>query len=162
MDIGAEQARMLAGYNRWANERVLAQALDLPDDEFERKAGASFDSIGGNLRHMLSAQNVWHARWTGTPAPRVDARTPDGLRAAFARSDDAIESFAATLDDGAWRGPIHYTDSHGAAHDVPLSVLFSHVVNHGTHHRAEVGMLLLALGRSPGDLDLVYYTLGKR
>ena len=34
-----------------------------------------------------------------------------------------------------------------------LDQLITHVVNHGTHHRAETGMLLDRIGRSPGDMD---------
>jgi uncharacterized damage-inducible protein DinB len=40
---------------------------------------------------------------------------------------------------------------------MPLDQTIVHVVNHGTAHRAETGLLLERLGRSPGDLDYVLF-----
>jgi uncharacterized damage-inducible protein DinB len=34
-----------------------------------------------------------------------------------------------------------------------------HLVNHGTHHRAETALLLTALGKPPRQLDYVFYEL---
>jgi uncharacterized damage-inducible protein DinB len=41
-------------------------------------------------------------------------------------------------------------------YEMGLAQLTTHVVNHGTHHRAETEMLLERIGRSP-DMDYVYY-----
>ena len=56
---------------------------------------------------------------------------------------------------------MHYKNTKGMPFQAPLGQLITHVVNHGTHHRAETGMLLERLGRSPGDMDYVYYFLAR-
>ena len=41
--------------------------------------------------------------------------------------------------------------------DIPMWQLLAHVINHGTQHRSEAAALLTAEGRSPGDLDMVFF-----
>lgn len=148
---------MLVAYNRWANEAVLAAAAALSPERLAKSAGASFDSIHGTLAHILSAQTIWLARWTKRTPPRFTTEPLEALRAAFAASHDGLEAFAASMSATDWARPIPYTDTSGAPWTVPLGTLITHVVNHGTFHRGEAGLLLAAEGCSPGDLDFVYW-----
>ena len=54
---------------------------------------------------------------------------------------------------------MRYTDLRGNAREIALAQAITHLVNHGTAHRAETGRLLERLGRSPGDIDDTVYCL---
>ena len=158
----ADHARLLMDYNAYANGRVLEQALGLDDAALKRDGGASKGSILGNLQHVVSAQDVWLRRWQGEPVRLFESPARRQIAAAFAASDEALRKFAAALHDDDWQRIIHYNDRAGASHSTALGVLITHVINHGTLHRGEAGMLLGGHGRSPGDLDFVLYVLGRQ
>ena len=40
---------------------------------------------------------------------------------------------------------------------VPMWQMLAHVVNHGTQHRSEAAVILTDAGRSPGDLDMIFF-----
>jgi len=62
----------------------------------------------------------------------------------------------ALSDRGADR-VVRFTDMRGTPREIQLAQAITHVVNHGTAHRAETGLLLERAGRSPGDLDYSYF-----
>ena len=155
----ADHARLLVAYNTWANQRLLQHALSLDDEALHREGGASKGSILGNLQHVVSAQDVWLRRWRGQPWRQYEPPGRDGIAAAFSASDRDLQAFAGDLTDEGWDRVIKYKNTSGVPYEVQLGVLITHVVNHGTLHRGEAGMLLAAHGRSPGDLDFVYFVL---
>ena len=61
-----DQNQALYEYNEWANGHVLNAVSGLSDEELGRKLGASYGSVQGNLWHMVWAQVLWLARWTGS------------------------------------------------------------------------------------------------
>jgi uncharacterized damage-inducible protein DinB len=65
MGVLADHLRRLLAYNQWANERVLASAQGADAEALSREFGGSYGSVENTLRHILAAQNLWHARWTG-------------------------------------------------------------------------------------------------
>ena len=158
-----EQIRALYAYNEWANGHLLEASAGLSDEELGRTLGASFGSVQGNLSHMVWAQVVWLARWTGLEMPEVP---PPGLgdvlgpiREAYQASHEGLRRYVSSLADGDLSGVVSYVDTKGDAQERPLWQVMLHMVSHGTHHRAETALLLTSLGKAPRQLDYIFFEL---
>lgn len=57
--------RMLARYNRIANERIYETCAQLDVAEYRRERPGSFGSIHGLLNHILLGDQVWMSRFRG-------------------------------------------------------------------------------------------------
>ena len=158
-----DQIRALYEYNEWANGHVLNAASGLTDEELGRKLGASFGSVQGNLWHMVWAQGVWLARWTGSETSEMQRPGPGEvlgpIREAYQASHDGLRGFVSSLADGDLSGVVSYVDTKGNGQERPLWQVMLHMVNHGTHHRAETALLLTSLGKAPRQLDYIFFEL---
>jgi uncharacterized damage-inducible protein DinB len=152
----SKQLRRLVAYNEWADDRLLTALDGLAPEELARPREAYFGSIAANLGHTLTAQRIWLARWLGQ-TPRYGEPITVPWREAFAETHAVFRRFVADLSDTAADRLLRYTTSRGEARAIVLADAITHVVNHGTAHRAETGLLLERLGRSPGDLDYSVY-----
>jgi len=155
----AAQLRRLVAYNQWANEKILAAIAGMTADELARPVDAYFGSLEKNLQHVLMATRVWLARWKGAPPPGLADRVTTPWPDAYAAVHAEFRAFVQPLTDADADRIVHYKNTRGEPFEMALGQLVTHVVNHGTHHRAETGMLLERAGRSPGDMDYVYYLL---
>jgi uncharacterized damage-inducible protein DinB len=156
-----ELIRAMYDYNEWANNHVLQTAAQVSEDDFVRPQGASFDSVEGNLAHIVGAQIVWLARWAaGNNPPLGQVQNIKGMgaiRQAFDRSHDELRAYLRGLTEETLDAPMTFTDSRGTQHRrVPWQLLM-HVANHGTHHRAETAMALTAMGHPPRQLDYSFF-----
>jgi uncharacterized damage-inducible protein DinB len=155
--------RRLYAYNESANERILRAAEGLPAEDLQSDWGAG-GGIQRTMAHVAGAQIVWLQRWTsGSNSVSVAelSKTVDmaGVEALFRRSHDELREYVAALTEEDVERVLTYRDSRGNEYSVPLWVLMTHVVNHGTQHRSEAAMMLTNLGRSPGELDYVFWEL---
>jgi len=151
--------RYLFAFDRWATARILEAAeRDGGVDAGTWSATNAIDErgLGGILVHHLGATQRWRtglAETGETPRPeREPLPSVAGLRAAWEAEWSALEGWLDTLDD-AW---LARTDE-----GVAFWQMLAHVVNHGTQHRSEVAALLTAIGRSPGDLDMIDFAEGQ-
>ena len=150
------QLRRLVAYNQWADERILTALDGVPAEELSpaargvlrrpsRRTSAtrSWRSATGSRGGGARRRRTRPSRSPGARPTRRRTR-PSGVRRRALRRRrrsgcSATRIFAGTPARSCW----------------PYSIM--HVVNHGTGHRAETGLLLERLGRSPGDLDYIYY-----
>ena len=152
----AVRLRRLIAYDAWADDRILDALEGLDEAELARPREAYFGSLAQGLRHLVIVQMRWLARWDGSPLPGANHPLPP-WREAFAASHGALRRYVAGFEDDDFDRIVTYTVQSGATRRQPLADLVTHLVNHGTQHRAELGLLLERIGRSPGDLDYVVF-----
>jgi uncharacterized damage-inducible protein DinB len=156
----------MAAYNRWANARLHAAALGIPEEAYRRDVGAFFGSLSGTLNHLLVADRMWMRRFTGegTHPDRLDAIIHDNrkeLVAARADEDDRIVAYVGSLDAEALEATLSYRTSKGVAHEQPLKDPLVHFFNHQTHHRGQAHTILsIVTGAEPPPLDLLVMQRG--
>lgn len=158
-----DQIRAAYRYNKWANDKILAAAAQVGDEDLTRERVSSRGSIAKDLAHIVQTQQGWFAGLIGEPPVEWEAPQTDvvaTLRHHFDASNERYREYTERLRDEdltavlkrEWRGEVYEL--------IPWQVLF-HVANHGTQHRAEVGIALLELDASPGDLDAVFFFEGE-
>jgi uncharacterized damage-inducible protein DinB len=153
----AAQFRRLIAYNQWADERILAALAGLSAEELHQPREAYFGSLADNLWHTVWAQELWLARWKGGTGPPLERPAASDWPALFAAAHAGLRDYVAARAPDDFDRVVHYRNTKGQPFALPLGQLVTHLVNHGTQHRAETGLLLERLGRSPGNLDYLIF-----
>jgi uncharacterized damage-inducible protein DinB len=154
--VRLDDIRYLFGYDRWGTRKILALLDGVPDEIWGATGVVGDRGLGAILVHQLGAHQRWRLGLGGDDEAASVARperqplpSPPALVGAWAVEWEALDAWLDTLDD-AW---LERQDR-----DIPFWQMLAHVVNHGTQHRAEAASLLTAAGRSPGDLDMIFYS----
>lgn len=158
----AAQARLMASYNRWMNERLYEICSQLPDMERKQDRNVFFGSIHGTLNHLLLGDKIWLGRFEGKPfaVAGLDQELYadfDELHKERISTDARIENWAAGLTDDVIAGELRYTS---VVNPIPRTydmwVTVTHFFNHQTHHRGQLTALLSQCGRDYGVTDLIW------
>lgn len=156
------QALALAGYNQWANQRLLRKVARLRWDELLAPAPLSHSSLLGSLVHLLDAQWYWRTGAQTGSLPLQTLTTADftdfpTLKTRWQHEDEQLIEYIGSLTPTDLSGTVTYRWPQARPRTRPLWQIILHIVNHGTHHRSEIGRYLASLGHSPGDLDFMRY-----
>jgi uncharacterized damage-inducible protein DinB len=163
--LSLEWLATLARYNHWMNDKLYGLAATLSDEARKRDCGAFFKSIHGTFNHLLLADRVWLARFTGVTVPDEfigpGIRSLDqelyadfeDLRRERALTDDALSAWISGLTAERLAAPLVYS-RRGQRQESPLWWAVAHVFNHQTHHRGQITTLLMQQGSDPGVTDL--------
>ena len=118
----------------------------------------------GNLAHIVGGQIVWLSRWTTGANPESleqleSIRGLEAIRQSFAESHARLREHLASLGEDDLDRVLHYTDSRGNRNQRVMWQLLVHLANHGTHHRAETAMAMVAMGKPMRELDYHFFEL---
>ena len=158
--------QQFAAYNRWANARLFAAALDLSDQAYRLHIGVFFGSLHGTLNHLLLTDRLWLKRLTGEGdhPNRLDAILCDDraeLTRARIAEDNRLVAVVAKYDQLSLTGLHSYRTTSGMPQSQMLADILLHLFNHQTHHRGQAHACLSILtGSEPPSLDLLAFQRG--
>lgn len=159
----AESFITLFKYNAWANERVFQAAAALPKETIHQHTGEVGETLLRAMIHILDVAWSWRVGCETRTLPNrsLSEETLPDIPALieFNRKEMGyMLSYLHTLKDEDFTGTILYRyDIHSEAHTGKLWHILIHIINHGTHHRAEICQRMVSLGAQPVQIDFNEY-----
>ncbi|MES2107830.1 MAG: DinB family protein [Bacteroidota bacterium] len=130
----------LFNYDRFANESILEVLINSSRPEKAIKL----------MAHTLAAQQVWFNRCKGlvpySGALWQDDGNIDGFAATIRKNNEDWITYLEMLTDGDFEKIISYNNMKGDPFESRLNDILIHIINHGTHHRAQIGQHLKFTG----------------
>jgi uncharacterized damage-inducible protein DinB len=131
----------LFNYDCYANELILKTIIDTSSPEKPMQL----------MAHLLAAQQVWLNRCLGLPTTTIQLWPALGAK----HEDFAIQlnschhawiKYLNGLNNDDFEEALGYKNTRGDSFEDQLQYIFAHFINHGTHHRAQIGQLLKLAG----------------
>jgi len=156
-----DDIKLLYQCNDWANNRILAAAENLTQDQLRTPNELGWGSLRGALVHILDAEFGWRKFLNNEAGSRDLLRDEDfqdvaALRQRWELENQALWTFLNALTDEDLYRPV-ISQRGDTEYRWVLWQCLTHVVNHGTQHRAECAALLTGFGQSPGDVDFTLF-----
>jgi uncharacterized damage-inducible protein DinB len=140
----------LFNYDAHANRQMNGLIAQFGDMEKPR----------GWMAHLLAAQQIWLLRCKNLPAPGgplwPDNSTEEMAGMITTNSTDWL-SYLETLQPEDFDRIITYKTLKGDGFENTLSDILAHVINHGTHHRAQIGQHLKQAEATLPATDYILY-----
>ena len=147
---------MLSQHNAWANDRVLAAALEAPTLEADPASRAPNDTVISRLQHFAGTEEAFVHALSGTPKRPDPPSELSDLRLFLAKQDAALSALCEELDQNGLSESRHIP---WFRRDVPVQDCLAQVFNHSAQHRSEIALDMARAGADTGSLDYIVWRL---
>lgn len=137
-------------YNDWANESLFAVIRADPD--FPERGKSIFS-------HLLLSQKAWFERMQGaSPSqPFWQDLSLEQMEELITTTGHDWREYVAVVPQHQFRSLVSYTNSKGESFANTALDIMAHLLNHSSHHRAQIVQLIRQSGHQPPMLDYIVY-----
>lgn len=143
-------------YDLWANDRIISAVADLPEGETREEC----------LRltsHLLRATTRWLERVIDEGSTTLDK--VDSVESLRTRAEANAKAWVALFEERTaadFAKDVTYQNQAGETFYTELRVIVAHVLNHATHHRAQVVRHIRLAGIQPPESGLITFDRERR
>ncbi len=145
-------------YTEWGNQRSLDVLMKLqPGSSGPIAKGVSI------IGHAILSQMCWFDRvmqrpmrrnfWEEVPLDELQMLNRASIQEWLGLLEEKSESYLAT--------GIPYVNSRGESYTSTVEETLTHVINHSTHHRGQVNLLIRQAGSEPPLTDFIIFARGR-
>jgi uncharacterized damage-inducible protein DinB len=161
MPTHVDELQRMFGYHYWATHKLLSVVDTLTLDEYAREVAGSYGSVRNTLVHTLSAEWGWLER-CGGPARGEKLSpekypTPASLITEWAKVEVMVQEFLGRTSEADLNAVAEFSIGDRKFRQ-ERGQLLRHAFVHAMHHRGQVSLLIRALGKTPGNFDLLFYS----
>lgn len=140
----------LFSYDRWANQEIFSLI---------KKREPENARIYVLFSHIISAERIWLDRCMNKQdtVERFMDRSIDEMTHALSSVENDWLAFLPLKSADDFDAIIHYSNSSGKSFSDACDTILTHVINHGTYHRAQIVQLVKAEGFEVPNTDYIFY-----
>lgn len=138
----------LFDYNFYCNKQLIEAFTEM--EEVPEKTVSLFD-------HLLNAHHIWNARINGAEPVYGVWQKHSPAEWTEIHYENQRNTFEIITNAEDFEERIDYQNSEGRLFTNTMQDMLFHIINHSTHHRAQILADLRANGIEPMALDYVFY-----
>ena len=141
-------------YNFSTNLKMNTILAENPTQEEARKL----------LSHIAHAQEIWLGRMESSEranTPLWDSISHEEIAEKLESNNAGWNSYLSSLSEDDFGKEIEYRSMKGDPFSTKIVDILFHVINHSTHHRAQISTLLRQSGITPAPTDYILFAREK-
>lgn len=157
-----DQIKTLFNYHWSTTESLLEEAAQLDVDRYHADLEYGAGSIHKLFFHLIAANNGWRIGLiSGKQQPGLNlVDYPDrvAIQDLLKQESTAWREYLSGLSADDLASEVRLTTLRGHERNFPLWRVLIHLILHGMQHHSELAQALSSAGKSPGNIDFIFYS----